>query len=65
VLGKQHRRAFKIIHPGRIAAALVSQVWGEQDMELVIGQGALLRDKRICCNTVSRWGSVTICFSIR
>ncbi len=44
-LGKQQWRSLKFPYPGGIAAATVSKVWREQDVRVIIGQCALLRDK--------------------
>ena len=64
-LGKQQWRALEIVQPGGVAAAVIPQVGREQNIKVIIGQCALLGDELDRCNTVSRWGSVTICFSMR
>ncbi len=44
-LRQQQRCALDFVHPGGIAATLISEVGRKQDMKPIIGQRSLLRDK--------------------
>lgn len=44
-LRKQKRRILKFAHPGGVLSSLIPKVRRQQDMEVITGKCALLRDK--------------------